>query len=350
MLNNKYDPGFKKHVEWDIPLLEGYDYTFVDNVSKTPGSHTFNGIVNPGLCKQVLSWGATGILIYGWAFKSHLKCMRFFYGKIPVFFRGDSTLLDEDSSFKKKVRKIFLSWVYSKINTVFYVGQQNRQYFIRFGLKSHQLVLAPHAVDNSRFIKKENAGLLWRKKLNIPYDNTVFLYAGKLESKKNPTLLLQAFKEVQIDGAHLVIAGAGELKQELRSQFLKENNIHFLPFQNQSEMPNLYSLANIFVLPSKGPGETWGLGVNEAMACGNVILVSDKCGGANDLVKNNVNGFVFKSENLEDLKAKMRLLISNTQTLLSMSKQSLKMIDNFTFEKVCSVLEATVSKSVNIKI
>ena len=109
-------------------------------------------------------------------------------------------------------------------------------------------------------------------------------------------------------------------------------------------------MANIFVLPSKGPGETWGLGVNEAMACGNVILVSDKCGGANDLVKNNVHGFVFKSENIEDLKAKMRLLAFNTKTLPSMSKQSLKMIDNFTFKKVCSVIEATVIKSVNKKI
>ncbi len=49
VLQKKYDPGFGKTIEWDIPLLEGYEYTFVENTAKKPGSHHFSGIDNPRL-------------------------------------------------------------------------------------------------------------------------------------------------------------------------------------------------------------------------------------------------------------------------------------------------------------
>src|ERR1700722_3761487 len=51
-----YDPGFGKKVEWDIPLLEGYDHSFVENIAAKPGSHHFNGIVNPGLINEINKW------------------------------------------------------------------------------------------------------------------------------------------------------------------------------------------------------------------------------------------------------------------------------------------------------
>ena len=68
-----------------------------------------------------------------------------------------------------------------------------------------------------------------------------------------------------------------------------------MDFQNQSEMPKVYHSCDVLVLPSQGPGETWGLAVNEAMASGKAVLVSDKCGCYPDLVQDNINGFVFKS-------------------------------------------------------
>ncbi|HEY0579871.1 MAG TPA: hypothetical protein VGC75_04115, partial [Candidatus Nitrosocosmicus sp.] len=46
---NKMDPGFQKQIEWDIPLLEGYEYEFLVNTSDNPGTHHFNGIINPAI-------------------------------------------------------------------------------------------------------------------------------------------------------------------------------------------------------------------------------------------------------------------------------------------------------------
>ena len=87
VLKNKYDPGFGKIIQWDIPLLHGYDYSMVKNTSKDAGSHHFRGIVNPDLNKEIEHWGANAVLIYGWSFKSHLSCMKYFHGKVPVLFR-----------------------------------------------------------------------------------------------------------------------------------------------------------------------------------------------------------------------------------------------------------------------
>ena len=133
VLENKFDPGFGKIINWDIDLLKGYNYAFIHNVSTKPGSHHFNGIDNPTLIKEIETWTADAILVYGWSFKSHLKCLRYFKGKLPVFFRGDSTLLDKRYTFKSLLRSIFLNWVYSHVEIAFYVGLSNFDYFKKYG-------------------------------------------------------------------------------------------------------------------------------------------------------------------------------------------------------------------------
>ena len=56
VLTEKYDPGFGKTINWDIPLLEGYEYSFVKNISLEPGSYHFKGIINPSLNEEVKAW------------------------------------------------------------------------------------------------------------------------------------------------------------------------------------------------------------------------------------------------------------------------------------------------------
>ena len=73
---------FKKNITWDIPLLNGYEYQFVNNSSKDPGSHHYNGIINPTLISDIETWKADAILVFGWKFNSHLKCLKYFSKKI----------------------------------------------------------------------------------------------------------------------------------------------------------------------------------------------------------------------------------------------------------------------------
>ena len=107
--------------KFEIPLLEGYAYTFVQNISKEPGSHHFKGIINPSLNQEIERWGADVVWIWGWSFDSHLKAIRYFKGKIPVWFRGDSTLLDEPKGFsiKKLARRLHIKYQKRRIEGIY---------------------------------------------------------------------------------------------------------------------------------------------------------------------------------------------------------------------------------------
>jgi glycosyltransferase involved in cell wall biosynthesis len=336
-----FDVKFGQYIKWDIPLLEGYEYQFVKNISPNQGSHHFKGMINPELNKEIENWGANAVLIFGWSFHSHLKAMKYFKGRIPVYFRGDSTLIDSKPGYKAFLRKLWLTYIYRYIDYAFYVGTNNKNYYLKHGLKEKQLIFAPHAIDNARFAdadgEMERKAKLWKNELGIKESDLVFLYAGKFESKKDPLLLLKAANELKHKNLQFIFVGDGDLKNELIQLASDNLKIHFLPFQNQSQMPVLYRLADVFVLPSKGPNETWGLAVNEAMASGKAILVSDKVGCAPDLVKDNKNGYIFKAQDLNDLTAK--ILKFNPENCIDFGLSSLKIINDFSIENLVDVIE-----------
>jgi glycosyltransferase involved in cell wall biosynthesis len=342
VLKDKYDPGFGKNISWDIPLLEGYDHSFIQNVATDPGSHHFKGIYNPTLINDIEKWKADAILVYGWAFKSHLKAMRHFYGRIPVFFRGDSTLLNERKGILIKIAKrVLVRWVYRHVTKAFYVGQANKAYFKRNGLIENQLVFAPHAIDNKRFNEagKDN----FRQQLLIPNDAIVFLFAGKFENKKNPLMLLEAFIKLNAPDSYLLLVGNGKLEEDLKQRCRQAydnigSRIHFMGFQNQSVMPAIYQTGNVLVLPSQGPGETWGLSVNEAMASSLAVLVSDKCGCSLDLVQEGKNGYIFKANDINGLIDCMQKMLNDNNTK-ELGKASKKIIADWSFENIALAIE-----------
>ncbi len=363
------DPDFGTQVKWDIPLLEGYDYQLVKNISKNPSSKNWSGIDNPTLVKDIEAYNPQAIWVFGWKLKSHFAVMRHFKGKIPVWFRGDSTLLDYEiksikslvSSIKNnyhptsmlsqlktygkfKLRKAFLSYIYKHIDTAFYVGKNSKDYFLAHGLKQEQLVFAPHAIDNERFFdgeekKYETVAQDKRKVFDIKETDIVILFAGKLEAKKNPWLLLRTFLTLPDSKIQtkLIIAGSGPQESELKKFAAGNPNIIFLPFQNQTQMPITYRMADIFCLPSQGPEETWGLAVNEALACGRKVLVSDKVGCAIDLVNDKV-GRVFKSGDSNDLQVKLTQLLQQKISAESCRQH----ITPWSFEAICVSLEKEI--------
>ncbi len=356
VLKDKYDPGFGKSIQWDIPLLEGYEYQFVENISTNPGSHHFKGIQCRDLNEQINNWQPDALLVYGWSYSAHLSCLRYFKNKIPLFFRGDSTLLDSPSFLKSIIKNIVLKWVYSNIDYALYVGENNRQYFKQYGIKENQLIYAPHVVDNNCFVdltgEYNQRASQWRLDLGIKENDLVFLFAGKFESKKNPELLINVFKKLSETrkNCHLIIVGDGILKNKLielsnpslNNSATQRLNIIFLPFQNQSMMPIVYRLADVFVLPSQGPGETWGLAVNEAMACGKGIIVSDKVGCAPDLIEQGVNGFVFESQDESDLLRKMGMFCNDFSLPKKMGEVSLNKIASFNQANLAEIIEKSV--------
>lgn len=342
-----YDPGFNKNREWDIPLLEGYEFEFIHNSAKRPGSDHFFGIINKTIIDKIHVYKPDAILVFGWSFYSHLKVMRYFKGKIPVIFRGDSNLIDEAgaSIFNKIARRIFLRWVYKHIDIALYVGVANKRYYESFGLESNKLVFAPHCIDNHRFSENnasfEEQANSWRTKMNILESDIVFLFAGKLQAKKNPQLLIDAFQCLKEKNIKLLFVGNGEMEVELKEKAKGDERILFLNFINQSQMPIVYRMGDVFVLPSIGPGETWGLSVNEAMACGRPVIVSDACGSNEDLVIEGITGYSFKSNQLQDILNKISLML-NKETIGKMGVSAKSHIEKYHMNLFVNAIEKSM--------
>lgn len=343
-LEEKFDHGFDKKIKWDIDLLQGYEHQFVENTASEKGTHHFFGVDNPDLIHQILLYKPDAILVYGWSLKSHLKLIRYFKGKLPVYFRGDSIIKQTDSIIRKWIKYLFIRWVYRYIDFAFYTGIRNKAYFIAYGLSQNQLIYAPHAVDNDYFetqlalnaVKSDS----WRNNLSINPDDIVFLYAGKLDNNKNTAFLCEAFVSINYSTYHLVIAGDGIEKTNLQKRFGGNANIHFIPFQNQSSMPSLYGMADVFVLPSLN--ETWGLSINEAMVCGCAILLSSSIGALPDLLEIGSNGQFFKVNDKQDLIEKLKLF-SNRDSVKKMGTNAKLKISMWNYDSFCIALEKQLS-------
>lgn len=341
----QFNSDYRKSAEPEVPLFDGYKFELVENIAKNKNSFSYTGIDNPELNFQIKKWHADAILVFGWNFKSHFKALRYFKKKIPVYFRGDSTLLDEDnqSFLKKTVRELALTWVYRYIDRALYVGTNNRNYYKKFGLKDNQLIYAPHAIDNNRFANFPNAemqALIHRREMNIGDKDTVFLFAGKFTAKKNPLLLVNSFLKASIKNTHLLFVGTGDLEGELKRMAHPYPNIHFMPFQTQTMMPVIYRMGNLFILPSQGPEETWGLVLNEAMACGLAVAATNKCGSAVDLIEHEKNGYIFRSNDVEQLTRILIEFSADKNKKEQMGNYSREKIKHFSYDKLVPVIES----------
>jgi glycosyltransferase involved in cell wall biosynthesis len=339
-----FDAGFGTQVKWDIPLLDGYAHQFVQNVAKRPGTDHFGGLKTPTLTREIAAWRPDVVLVYTWSSHSHLQAMRYFSRKVPVLFRGDSTLLDDRTWWRAKLRRLSLSWVYSHVDVAIAVGTHNRRYFEWCGLSPHRIALAHHSVDTARFgadsDRHESVAAQWRRELGIAPGAVIVLFAGKLQSLKSPKLLLKAFRTVN-GQAHLVFVGNGELESELKASARLVENVHFMPFQNQSVMPSVYRLGDIFVLPSRS--ETWGLALNEAMASGRAVIASSKVGGACDLIREGQTGWTFESGNQGALENILRDAVASGQPRLqAMGKAAQAESGNWSSEESASRIAGAV--------
>jgi glycosyltransferase involved in cell wall biosynthesis len=312
------DRQFKQAIQWDIPLLEGYDYEFVPNTSRQPGTSHFWGLQNPTLTAQVRAFQPDAVLMMNYNYASLYRFLGT-WRDTPLLFRGDSHRLVPENGAKAALKRQWITQIYRKFSACLYVGQANRDYFRYHGVEGERLFFSPHAIDNDRFIGQANIAqpeaTIWKQELGIPADHQVILFAGKLISKKRPLDLLQAFLQANLPQVSLLFVGSGELEAAVREQAQASGSrhIYFAPFQNQSQMPRTYAAGDVMVLPSSGAGETWGLAVNEAMCLGRPVIASDQVGCAADLVKPGQTGLIFPAGDVDALASCLRQALGQSR-------------------------------------
>jgi glycosyltransferase involved in cell wall biosynthesis len=306
----RHDPKFGTAFRWDVDLLSGYDCEFVPNIARAPGAETFGGFNNPALAMQLSAWRPNALLLFGYKWASHLRAIAWArWHRVPLLFRGDSHLLGR--GLPPAATRLVLRTLFRQFAAVTYVGAANRDYFTALGVPGDRLFFAPHSVDHELFnaatspAREATAAL--RSQLGLAPATSVVLFAGKFVASKQPRELLEAFLALARTDTALVFVGDGPEKNALvaLAAAAPTGRVHFLPFANQTEMPVRYLLASLFVLPSRGHYETWGLAVNEAMHLGVPTLVSDLVGCQRDLVTDGETGWVFRANDSHAIREKL---------------------------------------------
>lgn len=213
----------------------------------------------------------------------------------------------DDARLDDVPRPSYVDWikrqVYSLVDAMMIPAPTHDSTYLHFGFRQEQLFYGVDVVDNDFFASE---GIPSRPEPGagdgFP-DAPFFLAVGRQVVKKNWNKLLVAFRQAignpAMDGWSLVFIGDGEVHAELveLSGEFQGNRVYFLPFRSQQDLVHYYRRASALVLPSLF-GESWGLVVNEAMASGLPVLVSRKCGCAEALVHDTVNGYVFDPDDL----------------------------------------------------
>ena len=333
---DRTDRGFGQKVRWDIPLLDGYESEFVPNASADPGTHHFAGIDNPTLSERLDAFAPSATLCIGYNHRTFLRLLR---GRgrrrEPLLLRGDSHRLVRPAGVRAWAKRQVLTRLFRRFAGFLYVGRANREYYRIHGVPEDRLFFSPHAVDNDRFTgarpDAERAAREWKRELGISPARPVVLFAGKFEPKKRPGDLLEAFGRARLPVATLLFVGDGPLAGELRDRAAGVPDVHFAPFQNQSQMPRTYAAGDLLVLPSYGPSETWGLCVNEAMCLGRPAVVSSHVGCGPDLVTDGETGRVFPAGDVDALAGVLRAACTDRDARLRWAVAATRRVREYSY-------------------
>jgi glycosyltransferase involved in cell wall biosynthesis len=280
--------GFGVAFEWDVPLTDGYRHTFLENRSRRPSTDTFAGTNTPDVAGHIRRGRYDAFLVNGWYTRSLwqaiVACWR---TGTPVLVRGDSHLGTARSGLRRAAKEVAYRAFVPRFDGYLVVGELARDYLLHYGADPARMDRVPHFVDAEYFRARATASdrAATRASFGAGPDETVLLFAGKLLDVKRPSDLIEAAAVLRARGraVRVVVVGSGALEADLRAQASRLGvPAHFAGFRNQSELPAYYAAADLLVLPSEG--ETWGLVVNEALACGTPAVVSDRVGCAPDLI------------------------------------------------------------------
>lgn len=315
--------GFGVAFEWDVDLLSGYEHQYLKNVSPKPGTGTFAGCDTPEISGIIGARDSDGrksfdaFIVNGWQLKSYRQAAAACRAAgIPVMVRGDSQLYTPRPWYKRFAMEITHRWLLRRFDGFLTVGCRNREYLEHFGARKNKIFFVPHFVDNQWFVTRADEGRARRMEMRASWgvveDDFVALFVGKFQDKKRPLDFIRALRVLSEQppaklGSRIiaVFVGSGELDKKMRAEVDDFRlSVHFAGFKNQSELPPYYAAADGLVLPSDG-GETWGLVVNEAMACGLPAIVSDAVGCGPDLIEDGRTGFVFPMGDVAALAARI---------------------------------------------
>jgi 1,2-diacylglycerol 3-alpha-glucosyltransferase len=259
-----------------------------------------------------------------------------------------TVILSDSNTFDKKRLlpfELLKSLIVSRFDAAFVGGTSSLEYIHKLGIPSERCVTGFDVIDTAFFMQRNHENLTYLSQLRHKWDlpDKYFLFIGRLIPEKNIPLLMNAYqKYLQYSDRNafpwdLVICGDGpenininRLLQDLPDRIHRK--VHLVGHIEQPDVIDFLTCSACLVLPSIS--ESWGLVVNEAMACGIPVLVSNRAGCAKDLVRNGVNGWIFDPMHVDQLTSLMIALNNlDESTRLHMGRSGQEIISDWGLER-----------------
>jgi len=335
-----HDREMSTTMQWNLELLSGYRYVTLRNLRKDLSGGFFR-LTNPGVIPHLIRKRYdAAIFMFGWgSLTALLAAFTCWLTRTPFFFFGDSSFPPPATTTRARIRDRFLRFLFSRATGFMTSGALNADYYRHYGADPRTFFLLPWAVDNdrfeaeSRFVSGERDAL--RAQYGIAPDQIAFLYSAKLLPRKDPMTLLRGFEQMrERERAVIVFMGEGVLREELETYTREhglERGVRFIGFVNQREIPKHYAMCDVFVLPSLY--EPRGAVLNEAMACGLPVVVTDRCGSIGDIVRPNDNAFVYPAGDAGALASDLDRLAADDEMRARMAQRSREIIGGWSYER-----------------
>ena len=191
-----------------------------------------------------------------------------------------------------------------------------------YGIAEHKLFKSHLCVDNKLFNN------------NISFNDRTYdlLFSGQFTERKSPFLFVEIAVKIakEISGLKVLILGDGPLKQDFLFKLKKSGiDYHYAGFVSQEDLPKYYSNVKLLLFPTRL--DAWGIVVNEAMASGTPVITSPFAGVVNDLLINNINGYILDLDSTAWSKKVIDIL--NSQDLWGKLSQNAKdAVKEFNFD------------------
>lgn len=242
--------------------------------------------------------------------------------KRAVGIDSDTQLRIPSNPVKRFVKWAWLSMVFRNRHFYGLAGGSgsHMDLFRHYGMAEERVCLMPMVVNNEKFYRKS------ADKKVYPFR---FLYVGRIIDVKNLPVMLDAFVKAfgGGNGVEMRVVGKGDMLDALKQRYSGYSNIEFAGPKYGGELIEEYQNASAFILPSSY--EPWGLVVNEAMAAGLPVIVSDQVGAAHDLVEGRDTGFLFPYQDVDKLAEYMRLMVEDKGVYNRYSTNAVKLMKEY---------------------
>ena len=273
--------------------------------------------------------------------------------RIPVIVESDTPMHHQVNGWKRLLKKLFYPLLFNYINLFLPGGTRQAKYIEHYGVNSNRIIPVQMTVDveGIRKISKKLTSIdkqRIHKYLNISEENIIFLFVGRLVHEKGLADLVLAFRNITHKKITLLIVGSGEMQVQIQNISRQDDRISYAGRLEGNALIEAFFIAHVVVLPSHF--EPWGLVVNEAMALGKAVIVSDRVGCIDDLVADGETGFVVKAGHPENLQAVMELIIKNPEAVAMMGKKAAQKISTWTLENEAKNICQAWAQIIKIKV